>query len=136
MLWESHPSVGVTIMVQDAIRTLSERIRNLRQQRNWTQAELARRLNVHQKQISGYERGAHVPSTDVLIKMAQEFNCSLDFLAFDDREDSTQVKLSDREMLLKLQEIEALSEQDRLTIKAVLDTFLLKRRFQALATNA
>jgi transcriptional regulator with XRE-family HTH domain len=135
MLRDSHPSNRIIAMPSDTIRALSQRIKRLRQERGWSQAELAKRLSVHQKQISGYERAVHSPSTEVLIRMAQEFNCSLDFLAFDDRSDTSALPIADRELLEKIKEIEQLPEQDRATIKAVLDTFLLKRRFQNLATG-
>ena len=54
--------------------TISERIRLLRQERKWTQAELAERLGIHQKQVSAYERGVNLPSTDILIKLAEVFD--------------------------------------------------------------
>lgn len=53
---------------------LGERIKRLRQERGWSQAQLANRLDVHQEQISGYERGIRVPQTDLLIRIADLFN--------------------------------------------------------------
>ncbi|MFH2092821.1 MAG: helix-turn-helix transcriptional regulator [Pseudomonadota bacterium] len=35
--------------------------------------QLSKKLNTHQKQISGYERGIYAPSIDLLIKMADLF---------------------------------------------------------------
>ncbi len=114
--------------------TLGGRIKRLRQERGWSQAQLARHLKTHQKQISGYERELHIPSTELLIRMAELFNVSLDYLAFDDREDVRQVHIADRELLQKLEEIDKLPENDRATVKAVLDTFIVKSRFQRLAS--
>lgn len=113
--------------------TLGERIRRLRQERGWSQTQLARALEVHQKQISGYERGVHVPSTDVLIRLAEVFDVSLDYLALNGRTGVRGAEIADRELLEKLQAIDKLSEEDRATVKAVLDTFMLKGRFQELA---
>ena len=53
--------------------TITERIRLLRQEHKWTRAELAGRLGIHQKQVSAYERGVNLPSTDILIKLAEVF---------------------------------------------------------------
>lgn len=114
--------------------TLGERIRRLRQERGWSQGQLAQKLMVHQKQISGYERSVHLPSTDLLIRIAEVFNVSLDYLAFDNREDVHRVQIGDRELLQKLEELDKFPEQDKATIKAVLDTFILKNRFQKLAS--
>lgn len=116
--------------------TLGERLKKLRQERDWSQAELAQRLGIHQKQISGYERGVHVPATELLIRMAELFNVSLDYLAFDNREEVRRIQVADRELLLKLQEIDQLSETDKATVKAVLDTFIKLHRFQRLATES
>lgn len=110
--------------------TLGDRMKRLRQERGWSQGQLARKFKVHPKQISGSERGVHLPSTDLLIRIPEFFNVSLDYLAFDTREDTRQVHIGDRDLLQKLEEIDKFSDQDRATIKAVLDTFILKNRFQ------
>ncbi len=114
-------------------KTLGDRIRRLRQERGWSQTQLAQKLQVHQKQISGYERGVHVPQTELLVRLAALFNVSLDFLAFDDRDDTRRVPTADRELLDKLEALDQFSEADKATVKAVLDTFLLKRQLQRLA---
>ncbi len=113
--------------------SLGTRIKRLRQDRNWSQAQFALKLKVHQKQISGYERDVHVPSTDLLIRVADLFNVSLDYLAFEDRDDSQQVQIADRDLLQKMEAIDQLTDADRNTVKAVLDTFIIKNRFQQLA---
>lgn len=113
--------------------TLGERIKRLRQERNWSQAQLAQRLAVHQKQVSGYERNVHVPSVEVLIRLAELLNVSLDYLAFENREDTRSVsQIADRDLLNKMEAVDKLSEADKTTIKAVLDSFILKSRFQKL----
>ena len=38
---------------------LGEKLKNLRESRNWSQAELAKRLNKAVSTISGYESDAH-----------------------------------------------------------------------------
>jgi transcriptional regulator with XRE-family HTH domain len=120
-------------MTTAIIKTIGKRIKRIRQERGWSQAQLATKLNVHQKQISGYERNLHIPSTEVLIKIAKTFNLSLDFLVFEDRNESVGVNIGDIELLQKLEEIDKLSEQDKNTVKAVLDTFITKSKFQQLA---
>ncbi len=115
--------------------TLGERMKRLRQERGWSQGQLAQKLKVHQKQISGYERGVRLPSTDLLIRIAELFTVSLDYLAFDNREEIRRVQIGDLDLLQKLEELDRFSEQDKATIKAVLDTFILKNRFQNLASS-
>lgn len=114
--------------------TLGERIKRLRQERNWSQAQLAQRLDIHQKQVSGYERNVHVPSVEVLIRLAELLDVSLDYLAFDDREEARNTsQIADLDLLRKMEAVDKLPEADKITIKAVLDSFILKSRFQQLA---
>jgi hypothetical protein len=67
------------------------------------------------------------------MRIAELFNVSLDYLAFDNREDVRKVRIADRGLL---QKPDKFFEQDRSTIKAVLATFILKNRFQKLASVA
>lgn len=113
---------------------IGDKIKQLRQERGWSQAQLANKIEVHQKQISGYERHLHIPKTDVVIKMARLFNTSLDYLVLDERDDLPSVKIGDRDLLRRLEEIDRLSDHDKATIKEILDAFILKNQFQRLAT--
>lgn len=115
--------------------SLGDRIKQLRQQRGWSQAQLSKKLNIHQKQISGYERGIHAPSIELLIRMAELFNVSLDYIAFKDHEEKNIAPIADRELMQAVQEIDLLPTEDRATIKAVLNTFIIKNRFQRLASD-
>jgi transcriptional regulator with XRE-family HTH domain len=114
---------------------LAERIKWLRQQKGWSQADLATKLKINQKQISGYECGLHIPSTELLIRMAEVFNVSLDYLAFDDRNYTISAEVIDTELLQRFQQLNKLSEKDRNLLKSLIDVFLLKSRFQQLATS-
>ena len=57
-------------------------------------------------------------------------------MAFEDRIATRHVEIADLELLEKLQEIDKLPEEDKQTVKNVLDTFILKSRFQRLALPA
>lgn len=56
------------------------RIKALRKQKNLTQEQLAKRLWVTKSIISAYESGTKYPSLDMLVKLAQTFNVSTDYL--------------------------------------------------------
>ena len=56
------------------------RIKELRIQRNLTQDEMGKIINVQKSAVSKYELGRAVPSTDVLKKLANYFNVSTDYL--------------------------------------------------------
>lgn len=57
------------------------RIRDLREDHDLTQADLASYLHVHQTTYSDYEIGKINVPAEVLIKLAQYYHVSLDYLA-------------------------------------------------------
>ena len=60
--------------------TLASNIRNARQVKNLSQIELAKMLGVHQTYISQIERGLNIPTVDILDRMADALECSVDGL--------------------------------------------------------
>ncbi len=58
-----------------------ERLRHLREDRDLTQADIAKFLETTQEQISKYETGKQMMGIDKYIKLAEFYNVSLDYLA-------------------------------------------------------
>ncbi len=56
---------------------LSENIRNYRKKNNLSQEELASRLHIVRQTVSKWEKGYSVPDSDLLQKLAAEFNVSV-----------------------------------------------------------
>ena len=56
------------------------KLKLLRLQDNMTQEQLAQKLNLTKSVISAYETGLRLPSYDVLIRIAKNFNVSTDYL--------------------------------------------------------
>lgn len=56
------------------------RIKTLREEKGFSQKELASKLNTSNKNIWAYENGIAAPNIDMLIKMADLFDVSVDFL--------------------------------------------------------
>lgn len=112
---------------------IGERIRFLRQDRGWTQTDLGKRIGVLQKQISAYERGVHIPSTEVLIKLGHTFGVTLDSLASETAGLPVPMDIRDRELYQLFQQLDHLPESERSLAKDMLDLLLLKHRFRELA---
>ena len=56
------------------------RLRYLREDNNLTQTQVANLLHIKQTTYSGYEIGAHNIPVDALIKLADYYNTSIDYL--------------------------------------------------------
>lgn len=59
---------------------VADRIKALREQNSFTQAELARRLGVTRSCVNAWEMGISVPSTQCLVELVSIFNVSADYL--------------------------------------------------------
>ncbi len=57
-----------------------DNLRKLREERDITQIKLSTDLEVSQELISRYELGSSFPQPQMLIKLANYFNCSIDYL--------------------------------------------------------
>jgi transcriptional regulator with XRE-family HTH domain len=55
-------------------------LKNLRTQRNMSQADLARLLGISRSAVSSYENGSRSPDKDILLKIAVIFQVSIDYL--------------------------------------------------------
>ena len=59
---------------------ISERIKCLREQKELTQARLAKLLGITRASVNAWELGISVPSTQYLVKLASIFKVSTDYL--------------------------------------------------------
>ena len=57
-----------------------KRIRDLREDRDFTQKQLAKKLNCSQQVYSNYELGQRDIPTDILIKLSKIYNVSVDYI--------------------------------------------------------
>ena len=74
-------------------RRIAARVRELRRARNWTQAELAERLQLSQSRLSELERGAGSFSAEQLLLLAQLFNVApSDFAAIETRDEHAELQ--------------------------------------------
>lgn len=62
------------------VMTVGDTIARLRRQRNMTQAELARMVNVSNKAISKWETGRSYPDIQVFPVLADIFGVSIDYI--------------------------------------------------------
>lgn len=62
-------------------------LKMIREQKGYTQLNLGMQIGVQQETISAYENGKAMPTAETLLKLAEYFGCSTDFLL-----DLTEVK--------------------------------------------
>ena len=89
-----------------------DKLKRLRESREWSQAELARRSGVTKSAISTYELDMRTPSADVVRAFAKVFGVSADYL----------LGIAERRTV----EVEGLSEHDEALIRELVATLKQK----------
>lgn len=62
------------------VKLWCKRLKELREHQQLTQSQLASRLNIGRASVSNYENGDRVPDADVVVKLADFFGVSADYL--------------------------------------------------------
>lgn len=63
-----------------ALKTFSARLKSMRVRRGLTQSELASLVGVSKNAISDFETGRYFPRFEIIISLASELDCGLNFL--------------------------------------------------------
>ncbi len=111
---------------------LSEKLKQARKQKGITQGQLSQKIGADIQRISKYERGILIPTTEIMIKLSNALDVSLDYLLKNDKNRVTG-KVKDAELIDQFVQVDALPDQDRHMLKALLDAFIKKHQFEALA---
>lgn len=71
------------------MRRFGEKLAYLRTQRGLTLAELGKLLNVHNTFVSQMEKGRKVPNAEMILKVANLFSVTTDYLMRDELDSPT-----------------------------------------------
>ena len=105
-------------------------IANLRNEKNWSQADLANQSNVSREMISKYERGIAIPSVDAAKKVADALGVSLDYLVGDNINPSF-----DKQTVKRLQEIQDMNPDFRVHLNSIIDSVIRDYKTQQAYTS-
>ena len=70
----------LTLKKNEENKMLYKRIRDLREDNDLKQSDLAKKLNCSQQAYSNYELGQRDIPTDILIKISKIYNTSVDYI--------------------------------------------------------
>lgn len=59
---------------------MTNKLKVFRAINNWTQEDLAQKINVSRQTIVSIEKNKYIPSTVLALKLALEFNCNVEDL--------------------------------------------------------
>jgi len=112
---------------------LGHRILSLRKQKNWSQSELAKMVGITYSQIGRYETKGAQPSAEVLKKIADALDTTTDYLMHGDKDEKARAALKDTELLQQFKEVEKMNNEDKKTIKNIIDAFIKRSKLNQIA---
>ena len=98
---------------------IGSKIIQLRKQQNWSQTDLAKKIEVSRTIVGNYERNENTPSIEVILKMSKIFNVSLDFLIGEG-----DVATYDKAVLKRINDIEKLDDTTKNILFNLIDTYV------------
>lgn len=118
-----------TIMLDNDMRKgLGQRIKQLRKQHKWTQKELAAKMDVRFPQLNKYECGLHAPPVEKLVKIAEVFDTTVDFLLTGNR--SEQRPLHNLRLLERFRAMEEFNAEDQEAVIKLIDAMIVKNKVE------
>lgn len=108
-----------------------DRLKALRTEHGWSQAELAERIDSDARQVSRYENGKVAPGLEAVIRISETFNVSVDYLVI---EDAARRPLHAPENALadQLADFAQLDPDDQGALLKILDALITKTRLRAI----
>src|SRR6266542_4548657 len=100
--------------------SFGKKLRECREAKELSQAELARKISAHHSIIGRYERDEVKPTIDVVKKLADILNVTAGYLLGETENDSL---FKTPDMLKRFQEIDSLNEEDKKCLLANVDAF-------------
>jgi transcriptional regulator with XRE-family HTH domain len=109
--------------------TFGEKLKELRIEKNWKQDTIANEIGTDNRAISLYENNKISPSIDTVVRIAQVFNISIDYLLIDDYP-RRPLYLNDNSIVDKLQYLEALTRQEKEAVFLLIEGVAYKNKLK------
>ncbi len=122
-------------MEEQPLSVLHSRLRQLRKENNWTQADLAHKMLIEVKMVSNYETGKVMPSADTLLKISAVFDVSIDYLLKEKAVKRPVESGLKGGFLDKIYEIENLPDKDREVVEHIVDALIARNKVKDLVNE-
>ena len=110
--------------------SLADNIKNIREEKNLKQIEVATHIGVDKSAYSKIEKGLRALTVDELQKMAHLFNMTTDLIINYDGKIPKEVVIEDKTAVEQMNLIQQLEEEDKQTIFKLIDKMLTNKKFK------
>ncbi len=108
------------------MENFAERLRTIRKNTNMTQVDVAKKTGLSQSNINTWERGRSLPLPEGLIKLADCFGCSVDYILGRESEDSI-IIVNDKQKSEIEELYEKLDRQNKIMVLGYITALLQKQ---------
>ncbi|MCC6373083.1 MAG: helix-turn-helix transcriptional regulator [Bacteroidia bacterium] len=108
---------------------LGKRIIELRKAKNMSQSDLAKRVNLSYAQIGRYETKGVQPPAEILKKMADALDTTVDFIINGATDEKAKASLKDAELIRYFKDMELLPDSEKNTLVKLIGAYI--RDFKA-----
>jgi transcriptional regulator with XRE-family HTH domain len=116
------------------VMSLRDRVRQLCGEHAWSQGELGDKIGADPAQISRYENGRITPSADTVVRLAETFGVSTDYLLVD-RAPRRPFRSPEDTLGDRLAGLAELDSHDRELVLSFIDALITKTRLKTLASS-
>jgi transcriptional regulator with XRE-family HTH domain len=114
---------------------LADNIKDIREEKNLKQIEVATHIGVDKSAYSKIEKGLRALTVDELQKMAQLFNMTTDQVINHDGKVPKEVIIEDKTAVEQMRLIQQLDEDDKQTIFKLIDKMFTNKKFKDFFQN-
>ena len=113
---------------------IGEKLKKIRKINGLSQVSLSEKINVHSTNIARYETNKQTPSIEVLKKIADFYDITVDYFISDKEEIKPASKIRDKVLLEKFEKIEEFTPEDKKIIIELIDAFIAKHEMRKLVS--
>lgn len=120
------------LIVVKIMTNFSEKLKKLRRDKGWSQDEFGEKIGIHGRHVGKYETSKALPNADTLLKIADVFEVSIDYLLRDEDDFylASTKKFPDQRLLTQLALINSLPQEDKNVIASLIDAFVKRQQIQ------
>jgi transcriptional regulator with XRE-family HTH domain len=112
------------------MKNIGKIIKQIREEKNLTQQQLAELINMHRSNYSKVESGERDLSIDAINKVAKYFGMTIDQLVNFDGAIPDEVTVEDKTLMEQVKLIQELEPEEKSMVFKMIDTFLTKKKFK------
>lgn len=108
----------------------AENLKSYRAKKGFSQEGLAKAIGVHATHLSRYERGLSMPSIEVVQKISDILQVSIDQLVHGSSQYQIDHAFKDRELLELFKRVQMFNDKQKEIVKDLIDAYVLKTDLQ------